>query len=132
MTLRDLAENLPCRLLGEGSSLVTTVSSLQSANAESLVFVEDPKYLDAAFTSSAAAVIAGEFAAKASAHKPLLIAGQPRLAFARAAKVLRSSRATTLAFILRPSCRLRLTWEQRSQWERALCSAVTSRSAIRQ
>jgi UDP-3-O-[3-hydroxymyristoyl] glucosamine N-acyltransferase len=91
ITVRDLAENLNCRLLGEGSTLVTTVSSLQSANAESLVFVEDPKYLDAAFTSSAAAVIAGEFAAKASAHKPLLIAGQPRLAFARAAKVLRSS-----------------------------------------
>ncbi|MFZ0480822.1 MAG: UDP-3-O-(3-hydroxymyristoyl)glucosamine N-acyltransferase [Terriglobales bacterium] len=91
MTLRDLAENLPCRLLGEGSSLVTTVSSLQSASTESLVFVDDPKHLDAALASSAAAVIAGEFAAKASAHKPLLIASQPRLAFARAAKLLRSS-----------------------------------------
>jgi UDP-3-O-[3-hydroxymyristoyl] glucosamine N-acyltransferase len=86
--LRDLAEKLNCRLLGNGNIVVTTVSSLQSASAETLVFVDDPKHLDAAFASSAAAVIAGEFAATASASKPLLIAVQPRLAFARAAKLL--------------------------------------------
>jgi len=87
-TLRDLAEKLQCRLLGDGSIAVATVASLQSAGAESLVFVDDPKHLDAALASFAAAVIAGEFAAKASASKPLLIAAQPRLTFARAAKLL--------------------------------------------
>ena len=97
-TLRDLAEKLNCRLVGDGSITVSTVCSLHSANAESLVFVDDAKHLDAALASSTAAVIAGEFAAgrvattevaaQAESHKPLLIAAQPRLAFARAAKLL--------------------------------------------
>jgi UDP-3-O-[3-hydroxymyristoyl] glucosamine N-acyltransferase len=51
-TLRDLADNLNCRLLGDGSLTVTTVSSLQSATSHSLVFVEDALYLDAALRSS--------------------------------------------------------------------------------
>jgi UDP-3-O-[3-hydroxymyristoyl] glucosamine N-acyltransferase len=87
-TLRDLAENLGCRLLGDSSITVTSVSSLQSATSDSLVFVEDAQYLDAALRSSAGAVIAGEFAA-ATASKPILISAQPRLTFARAAKLLR-------------------------------------------
>jgi UDP-3-O-[3-hydroxymyristoyl] glucosamine N-acyltransferase len=92
-TLFDLAEKLNCRLLGNGSIAVTTVSSLQSASAETLVFVEDTKHLDAALASPAAAIIAGAFAAAASAPKPLLIATHPRLAFARAAKLLGASPA---------------------------------------
>ncbi len=100
-TLRDLAEKLGCRLLGNSSITVTTVSSLQSATSESLVFVEDAQHLDAALGSSAAAVIAPEFAdrfedkladkefAASASAKPILIAAQPRLAFARAAKLLR-------------------------------------------
>jgi UDP-3-O-[3-hydroxymyristoyl] glucosamine N-acyltransferase len=88
-TLRDLAEKLGCRLLGDGSITITTVSSLQSATSESMVFVEDAKHLDAALSSSAAAVIAGQFAATDAKQKPILISTQPRLAFARAAKLLR-------------------------------------------
>jgi UDP-3-O-[3-hydroxymyristoyl] glucosamine N-acyltransferase len=87
-TLRDLAENLNCHLLGDSSLTVTTVSSLQSAKSDSLVFVEDAEYLDAALASSAAAIIVKEFPSR-EASKPLLISAQPRLAFARAAKLLR-------------------------------------------
>ena len=91
-TLRDLAEKLGCRLLGEGSVTVSRVSSLQSATGESLVFVEDTKHLDAGLKSSAAAVIAGQFAAALdAARKPILISTQPRLTFARAAQLLRDS-----------------------------------------
>jgi UDP-3-O-[3-hydroxymyristoyl] glucosamine N-acyltransferase len=86
--LRDLAEKLNCRLIGQGST-VTTVSSVQSATSDSLVFVENVQYLDAALRSSAAAVIAGDFAAGNKASKPILISPQPRLIFARAAKLLR-------------------------------------------
>jgi len=86
-TLRDLAEKLGCRLLGDSSITVSTVSSLQSATSGSLVFVEDAQHLDTALRSSAAAVIAGDFASAAS--KPILISTQPRLTFARAAKLLR-------------------------------------------
>jgi UDP-3-O-[3-hydroxymyristoyl] glucosamine N-acyltransferase len=89
-SLLFLAEKLNCHLLGDSSVTVTSVGSLQSATSDSLVFVEDPKHLDAALESAAAAVIAGEFAAgSTAATKPLLISTQPRLAFARAAKLLR-------------------------------------------
>jgi UDP-3-O-[3-hydroxymyristoyl] glucosamine N-acyltransferase len=90
-TLRDLAEKLGCRLLGEGSTVITTVASFQSAGQESLVFVDDPKHLEAALASPAAAVIAGEFASTVSKRKAILISAQPRLAFARAARLLRAS-----------------------------------------
>jgi len=86
-TLRDLAEKLGCHLLGDGSINVSGVSSLQSATSESLVFVEDAKHLDAALRSSAAAVIAKDFTGAAA--KSILISAQPRLAFARAARLLR-------------------------------------------
>src|SRR5271166_4469189 len=91
-TLRDLAEMLGCHLLGDSSTTVTAVSSLQSATSQSLLFVEEAQHLAAALHSPAAAVIVGDFAAgnfAASAIKPLLISPQPRLAFARAAKLLR-------------------------------------------
>jgi UDP-3-O-[3-hydroxymyristoyl] glucosamine N-acyltransferase len=87
-TLRDLAEKLGCRLLGDNSITVTSVSSLQSASSGTLVFVEDAQYLDTALGSSAAAVIAGDFAASTTS-KPILISPQPRLTFVRAAKLLR-------------------------------------------
>src|SRR5208282_2667638 len=87
-TLRDLAEQLGCRLLGDSSVTVATVYSLQSAIPARLVFVDYAKYLDAALGSSAAAVIAGDFAVNAGS-KPILISSQPRLTFARAAKLLR-------------------------------------------
>ena len=87
-TLRDLAEKLGCRLLGDDSTTVTSVSSLQSATNGSLVFVEDAQHLDTALGSSAAAIIAGDFASSATS-KPVLISSQPRLTFARAAKLLR-------------------------------------------
>jgi UDP-3-O-[3-hydroxymyristoyl] glucosamine N-acyltransferase len=94
-TLRDLAEKLGCPLLGDSSITVTKVSSLQSAKSDSLVFVDDAQHLDAALRSSAAAVIAGDFAAgnvAASTTKPILISAQPRLTFARAEKLLRTPR----------------------------------------
>ena len=91
-TLSDLAGKLACRLVGDGGVTVSAVSSLQSANSASLVFVDDPKHLDAALGSSAAAVIAGDFAAIATS-KPVLIAANPRLAFARAAKLLHAPAA---------------------------------------
>jgi UDP-3-O-[3-hydroxymyristoyl] glucosamine N-acyltransferase len=93
-TLRHLAEKLGSRLVGDSSITVATVSSLQSAKRDSLVFVEDAQHLDAALGSPAAAVIVGEFAGEefatsAATRKPLLISAQPRLTFARAAQLLR-------------------------------------------
>ena len=92
-TLRSLADKLGCRLIGNGSIKVTAVSSLESADKDSLVFVEDDQHLETALASTAAAIIAGEFADAAPAtklSKPLLISPQPRLTFARAERLLGS------------------------------------------
>jgi UDP-3-O-[3-hydroxymyristoyl] glucosamine N-acyltransferase len=91
-TLRQLAETLGCRLIGDSSVAISTVSSLQGANKESLVFAEDAQRLDAALRSPAAAVITGGFASeRASLAKPILITEQPRLTFARASRILRTA-----------------------------------------
>jgi len=88
LTLRELAEKLGCRLIGNNSITVTSVSSLESARSDSLIFVEALEHLDAALRSAAAAIIAGEFAS-ATSSKPVLISAHPRLAFARAARLFR-------------------------------------------
>ena len=90
-TLGALAEKLGGRVLGDASIAVDNVASITAAAAGSVVFVEDPKNLDRALKSSAAAIIAGEFAANAAVSKPLLISSQPRLTFARAARLLHDS-----------------------------------------
>src|ERR1700721_878366 len=109
-TMRDLADKLGSHLRGDGSVSVTSVSSLQSATGESLCFVEDPNHPDPALKSPAAAVIAGQFApATNAAPKPILISAQPRLTFARAAKLLRDpdrNRAIHLRAIVPASAKI--------------------------
>src|SRR5690242_18149059 len=95
-SLRSLAESLQAQLLGDGAVEISGIASIPQATPEDLVFVEEEKHLRGALESGAAAIIAGRFAEKFLANaapktpaKPLLIAAQPKLAFARAAKLLR-------------------------------------------
>jgi UDP-3-O-[3-hydroxymyristoyl] glucosamine N-acyltransferase len=83
--LEELASALGLYLIGDGHAEVKRVASVQSAQAGDLVFAEDARNFPQALASNATAVIAGEFAANQSYAKPVLIAVQPRLAFARAA-----------------------------------------------
>lgn len=83
-SLRELAEAIGARLIGDDDE-VTGVSSVESAVAGKLVFAQDQKLLASCMQSPATAVIAGEFAANVASPKPVLISGQPRLTFARAA-----------------------------------------------
>ena len=96
-SLSSLAENLGCRLIGDGAVTVDRLSSFKSADAASLVFVDDAKHFDAALATAAAGVIAGSFAeqsnAPSTAGKTILISKQPRLAFARAARFLQEPAA---------------------------------------
>jgi UDP-3-O-[3-hydroxymyristoyl] glucosamine N-acyltransferase len=87
-SLKDLAEQVGGRALGNAAVDLTGVSNIQSAAPGDLVFVEHEKNLRLALESCASAVVAGEFAAEETRRKPLLIASQPRLAFARAAQIL--------------------------------------------
>lgn len=87
-SLKELAAFTATRLIGDGSIQVAKVASIAQARAGDLVFVQDEKDLEQALSSTASAVIAGEFASASGAAKPLLIAGHPRLAFCRAGALL--------------------------------------------
>lgn len=93
-SLLSVAQSVQAQVLGDGGVEVSGIASITQATSVDLVFVEDEKGLPAALASRAAAVIAGEFARadgskeRPPASKPLLIAKNPRLAFARAAHLL--------------------------------------------
>ncbi len=82
--LKDVAEFLGARLIGDAKVEISGIASVSSAQPGDLVFVESARHLPQASQSRASAIIAGEFAAKSADRKPVLIATQPRLAFARA------------------------------------------------
>src|SRR5689334_16875701 len=87
-SVKEIAEFVQARALGDDKIAIERIASLESAKTGDLVFVEDEKNLELAIKSNASAVIAGEFAAGSTASKPLLIAKQPKLAFAKAALLL--------------------------------------------
>jgi UDP-3-O-[3-hydroxymyristoyl] glucosamine N-acyltransferase len=86
-SVRQIADQIGARLLGDGSGELRGISSIQQASPGDLVFVEEEKHLEKAIQSRAGAVIAGEFALPGGL-KPMLLCDQPRLAFARAAALL--------------------------------------------
>jgi len=87
-SVREVAEFVGARLVGDGNVELTGIASIQSAGAGDLVFVDDEKNLQPAFQSPASAVIAGDFAKGERAGKPLLVSAHPKLAFSRAAQLL--------------------------------------------
>ncbi len=90
ITLSQLAERLGAELDGlQSDTEVTGVSSIAGAGPGCLVFAEDEASFAAALASGAVAVLAGPQIATAGARKPVLRTLQPRLAFARAAVLLR-------------------------------------------
>src|SRR5881397_1719691 len=91
-SVRELAELIDARVMGDGTVEVSRVASLQSAAVGDLIFAEEEKNFALASQSLASAVIAGEFAAAGStSSRPVLICAQPRLAFARAARLFRAA-----------------------------------------
>jgi UDP-3-O-[3-hydroxymyristoyl] glucosamine N-acyltransferase len=87
-SLLSVGQSVRAQVVGDGAVEVSGIASISQATSVDLVFVEDEKSLGAALGSSAAAVIAGEFARGKTSSKPLLISTHPRLAFARAARLL--------------------------------------------
>jgi UDP-3-O-[3-hydroxymyristoyl] glucosamine N-acyltransferase len=92
-TVRAVSESVHGRVAGDGEVLLSRMASIKSAVSGDLVFVEDEKNLALALESRASAVIAGEFAAEKKYPKPVIITMQPKLAFARAAKLLHPAKA---------------------------------------
>jgi UDP-3-O-[3-hydroxymyristoyl] glucosamine N-acyltransferase len=118
-SVKEVADFVQARVLGDETVPLTGISSVESAAPGDLTFVDDPKNLRLALESRAAAVIVGDFAAGKTITKPLLLAAQPRLAFARAAQLLspRPERKPGIhpSAIVHPSARLgkSVTVEQR-------------------
>ncbi len=91
ITLSQLAERLGAEVDGvQIDSMVTGVSSIAGARPGCLVFAEEEASFAAALASGAVAVLVGPQITAAGARKPILRTLQPRLAFARAAVLLRS------------------------------------------
>jgi UDP-3-O-[3-hydroxymyristoyl] glucosamine N-acyltransferase len=87
-SVKEVADFVQARVLGDETVQLTGISSLQSATAGDLIFVDDEKNLRRALDSNASAVIVADFAANEASSKPLLVVAHPRLAFARAAQLL--------------------------------------------
>jgi UDP-3-O-[3-hydroxymyristoyl] glucosamine N-acyltransferase len=87
-SLSEIAQFTGGEILGDGNFTVRGIASIGSATGRDLVFVEDERKLAEALRSRAGAVIAGSFCKQQELSKPILIAKQPRLAFARAAELL--------------------------------------------
>jgi len=87
-SVKEVAELVQARVLGDGTVQLTGIASVQSAGPGDLIFLDDEKHLHAALESRASAVIVGDFAVGRTNSKPLLLSTQPRLAFARAAQLL--------------------------------------------
>ena len=82
-TASELAAFLGCAIEGDGSTVVSGVAAPGSANAEDLIYVDSARFLDVGVSSAAkCVVIAPELTI---AHKTLILAANPKLAFARAA-----------------------------------------------
>ena len=91
-SLKEIAEFVQGRILGDDAIEITGIASIDSARAGELVFVEDEKSLNRAIQSGASAIIASPWAASVAPSKPLVICDQPRLAFAQAAALLRPAK----------------------------------------
>ena len=87
-SVKEVAEFVQARVLGDEAVQLTGISSVQSAAPGDLIFVDDEKNLRPALESRASAVIAGDFAKGKPKSKPLLIVTTPRLAFSRATQLL--------------------------------------------
>lgn len=87
-SVKEVAQFVQARVLGDETVQLTGIASVESAIAGDLIFVDQEQNFRRAVESRASAVIVGDFVAAAKNSKPLLVATQPRLAFARAAQLL--------------------------------------------
>ena len=93
-TVGDLAKLLNAQVVGDAKQIITGVASLDSATPGTISFIEHERLLKTALNSSATAIIApAAMAAKMrrierSSGKPVVLTGNPRLAFAKVMEYL--------------------------------------------
>jgi UDP-3-O-[3-hydroxymyristoyl] glucosamine N-acyltransferase len=99
MTVGEIALLLEAELIGDAATLITGVSGLDAASPGTISFIEQDRFLPTALTSSASAIIAPASMAetllqeqngeKKGRPKPIVLTGNPRLAFAKVMECLR-------------------------------------------
>jgi len=84
--LQVIAVEIGATLQGDTDPLISRVSAFSNATPDSIVFIEKPGGIDAAIASGAGAIVVplGTYASST----PLLLSANPKLAFARAARLL--------------------------------------------
>lgn len=92
-TLRELAELVGGRVIGDPSVVISGISGIKEAGPNYITFVSNPKYATYIQTTEAAAIIVGK---EMDSPKPLLITKDPYLAYARIAQVFFRVEATPL------------------------------------
>jgi UDP-3-O-[3-hydroxymyristoyl] glucosamine N-acyltransferase len=85
---KEIADFIHARLVGDGAVQLTGISSIRAASKGDLVFVTEKRNLTGAIASGASAIITGDFGVDVASIKPLLLHSHPRLAFARAARLI--------------------------------------------
>ncbi|MBV8051823.1 MAG: UDP-3-O-(3-hydroxymyristoyl)glucosamine N-acyltransferase [Acidobacteriaceae bacterium] len=88
-SVKEVADLIDARVVGDGTVMLTGISSIGAASKGDLVFVTDQRKLSDAIASGASAIITAEPVADLGSSKPLLLHSHPRLAFARAARLIR-------------------------------------------
>src|SRR3954468_6136588 len=90
MRLQQLAEQLRAELEGDPDHEVRGVAGLSTASQSDVVFIDNRSFAAEALASSAGAIIASRetLADTPAPSRNILYAANPRLAFARAARIL--------------------------------------------
>ncbi|HEV3090286.1 MAG TPA: UDP-3-O-(3-hydroxymyristoyl)glucosamine N-acyltransferase [Candidatus Cybelea sp.] len=91
-TLDELAAAVNGRVLGDGSTRVARIASVDEAGPDTLTFATTAAYLAAACEGAAAAVLVDESLASQSCPKPLLIVANARRALGELLAALRPPR----------------------------------------
>ncbi|MBV8153204.1 MAG: UDP-3-O-(3-hydroxymyristoyl)glucosamine N-acyltransferase [Candidatus Eremiobacteraeota bacterium] len=91
-TVRQLADRVGGHVVGDGDVTITGIASVEEARAESLTFATDAKYLAAALTGKAAAVLVDASVPHEAPAKPLIVVENARYALAQLLRALRPQR----------------------------------------
>jgi UDP-3-O-[3-hydroxymyristoyl] glucosamine N-acyltransferase len=93
LTLRELAELLHCRLIGDGGTEIVRVAGIEHAQPGDLTFIANAKYHGFLQTTRASAVLVAPDAATDAVAPALLVCDNPYLAFAHALGLLEQATA---------------------------------------
>ena len=88
MNLRELAERLHCRLEGDGDTVISRVTGIETAAPGDLTFIANPKYHGFLKTTHASAVLVAPGVDRPEGGPSLLVCERPYLAFAQALGLL--------------------------------------------